>query len=173
MSPVGFAMSELSKVVQRCNPDFDAARAISWQVEGPVAESWQQWMKGLFEPLLLPHILRVLDFSARQSAREIILLDAELHRSLQPWPRQHSLEAGRSLLQQSTPRGERVTARLQEAIQNWRCIWAFCDFVCRPMRARFRFLFGPRSLVTWYRSYLSARRTKPVGRNYLKPLSDQ
>jgi len=117
MSPVGFAMSELSKVVQRCNPDFDAARAISWQVEGPVAESWQQWMKGLFEPLLLPHILRVLDFSARQSAREIILLDAELHRSLQPWPRQHSLEAGRSLLQQSTPRGERVTARLQEAIQ--------------------------------------------------------
>ena len=117
MSPAGFAMSELSKVVQRCNPDFDAARAISWQVEGPVAESWQQWMKTSFEPLLLPHLLRVLDFSARQSAREIILLDAELNQSLPPGSRQRSIEAGRSLLQQSTPRGERLMARLQEAIQ--------------------------------------------------------
>jgi hypothetical protein len=117
MSPAGFAMSELSKVVQRCNPDFDAARAISWQVEGPVAESWQRWMKTSFEPLLLPHLLRVLDFSARQSAREIILLDAELNRSLPPGSRQGSVEAGRSLLQQRTPRGERLMARLQEAIQ--------------------------------------------------------
>jgi hypothetical protein len=117
MSPAGFAMSELSKVVQRCNPDFDPARAISWQVEGPVAESWRQWMKTSFEPLLLPHLLRVLDFSARQSAREIILLDAELNRSLPPGSRQRSVEAGRSLLQQSTPRGERLMARLQEAIQ--------------------------------------------------------
>ena len=110
-------MSELSKVVQRCNPDFDPARAISWQVESPVADSWQQWMKDLFEPVLLPHLSRVLDFAARQSAREIILLDAELHGSLGPWPRQHSMEAGRLLLQQSTPRGERLMARLQEAIQ--------------------------------------------------------
>src|ERR1700693_4926943 len=117
MSPAGFAMSELSKIVQRCNPDFDSARAISWQVEGPVAESWQQWLKTLFEPLLLPHLLRVLDFSARQSAREIILLDAELNQSLPPGSRQRSIEAGRSLLQQSTPRGERLMARLQEAIQ--------------------------------------------------------
>ena len=117
MSPAGFAMSELGKVVQRCNPDFDPARAISWQVESPVADSWQQWMKDLFEPVLLPHLSRVLDFAARQSAREIILLDAELHGSLGPWPRQHSMEAGRLLLQQSTPRGERLMARLQEAIQ--------------------------------------------------------
>jgi hypothetical protein len=117
MSPAGFAMSELSKIVQRCNPDFDSSRAISWQVEVPVQDSWQQWMKLLFEPILLPHLLRVLDFSARQSAREIILLDAELNRSLQPWPRQRSVDAGRSLLQQSTPRGERLMARLQEAIQ--------------------------------------------------------
>jgi hypothetical protein len=117
ISPAGFAMSELSKVVQRCNPDFDSARAISWQVGLPVADSWQQWMKALFEPLLLPHLLRVLDFSARQSAREIILLDAELNQSMEPWPRKRSVEAGRLLLQQSTPRGERLMARLQEAIQ--------------------------------------------------------
>src|ERR1700730_16912359 len=100
ISPAGFAMSELSKVVQRCNPDFDAARGISWQVEGPVEESWQHWMKSSFEPLLLPHLSRVLDFSARQSAREIILLDAELDRNMKPWSRQRSAEAGRLLLQQ-------------------------------------------------------------------------
>jgi hypothetical protein len=117
MSPTGFAMSELSKIVQRCNPDFDSARAISWQVEGPVADSWQRWMKALFEPVLLPHLLKVLDLSARQSAREIILLDAELNQRLKPWPRQRSIEAGRLLLQQSTPRGERMMARIQEAIQ--------------------------------------------------------
>ena len=130
-------MSELSKVIQRCNPDFDAARAISWQVEGPVAESWQHWMKSLFEPLLLPHLLRVLDYSARQSAREIILLDAELNRNLTPWPRQRSVEAGRLLLQQSTPRGERLMARLQEAIQTGTRIWAFRDLLWRPMRRIF------------------------------------
>jgi UreF-like urease accessory protein len=117
MSPAGFAMSELSKIVQRCNPDFDSARAISWQVEGPVADSWQRWMKALFEPVLLPHLLKVLDLAARQSAREIILLDAELNQRLKPWPRQRSIEAGRLLLQQSTPRGERMMARIQEAIQ--------------------------------------------------------
>ena len=110
-------MSELSKIIQRCNPDFDTARAISWQVEGPVEESWRGWIKELFEPLLLPHLLRVLEASARQSAREIIVLDVELNRSMKPWPRQRSIDAGRSLLQQSTPRGERLMARLQEAIQ--------------------------------------------------------
>lgn len=117
MSPAGFAMSELSKIVQRCNPDFDSARAISWQAEGSVADSWQQWLEALFEPLLLPHLWRVLDFSARQSAKEIILLDAELNRCMEPCPRQRSIEAGRLLLRQRTPRGERVMARLQEAIQ--------------------------------------------------------
>jgi hypothetical protein len=117
MTPASFAMSELSKVVQRCNPDFDPARPISWRVEGLAAESWQKWIKILFEPLLLPHLFRVLDYSARQSAREIILLDAELNRNLRPWPRRRSLEAGRCLLQQSTPRGERLMAKLQEAIE--------------------------------------------------------
>ncbi|MBV8378403.1 MAG: hypothetical protein JO279_15500 [Verrucomicrobia bacterium] len=110
-------MSELREVVQRCNPDFDPARAISWRVAGPVADSWQEWIKVLFEPLLLPHLCRVLDYSSRQSAREIILLDAELNGNLKAWPRRHSLEAGRSMLQHSTPRGERLMAKLQEAIE--------------------------------------------------------
>jgi hypothetical protein len=36
---------------------------------------------------------------------------------MEPWPRQHSIDAGRLLLQQSAPRGERLMVRLQEAIQ--------------------------------------------------------
>jgi hypothetical protein len=75
MSPAGFALGELSEVVRRCNPNFDAMRAISWQVEGLVVESWRLWLEELFQPLLLPHLSRVLDFATRQSMREIILLD--------------------------------------------------------------------------------------------------
>ena len=116
MSPAGFALSELSEVVRRCNPNFEAMRAISWQVEGPVGESWRQWLEALFEPVLLPHLWRVLAMSARQSSREIILLDTELDRSMKPWPRQASVDAGHLLLQESAPRGERVMAKLQEAI---------------------------------------------------------
>jgi hypothetical protein len=118
MSSADFAMSELTKIVQRCNPDFDSALAISWQVEGSVAESWQRWLEALFEPFLLPHLWRVLALSARQSVREIILLDVELNRNMEPWPRQRSIDAGRLLLRQRMPRGERVMARLQQAIQS-------------------------------------------------------
>jgi hypothetical protein len=117
MSSAGFAMSELTEIVRRCNPDFDSALAISWQVKGSVAESWQRWLEALFEPLLLPHLWRVLALSARQSVREIILLDVELNWSMEPWPRQRSIDAGRLLLRQRMPRGERVMARLQQAIQ--------------------------------------------------------
>jgi hypothetical protein len=115
--PAGFALGELSEIVRRCNPNFESMQAISWQVERSVEDSWRQWLEALFEPVLLPHLWRVLDLSARQSAKEIIVLDAELDRSMKPWPRQRSIDAGRLLLQQSTPRGERLMARLQEAIQ--------------------------------------------------------
>jgi urease accessory protein UreF len=114
-SPAGFAMSELSKVVERCNPDFDSMRAISWRTG---QETWVEWLRSLFEPILLPHLGRVLNFAERQSAREIILLDIELNRSLKPWARQSSADAGRLLLQRRTPRSERLMARIQEAIQS-------------------------------------------------------
>jgi len=117
MSPAGFALSELSEVVRRCNPNFDSMRAISWQVEGPVGDSWRHWLEDLFKPLLLPHLWRVLDFATRQSVREIILFDVELDKNMKPGPRQRSIEAGQLLLQQSAPRGERLMARLREAIQ--------------------------------------------------------
>jgi hypothetical protein len=107
----------LSDVLRSCKPNFECMRAISWQVEGPVRGSWRRWLEDVFEPVLLPHLWRVVDLSARQSAREIIGLDAELNGSMKSGPRQRSIDAGRLLLQQSTPRGERLMARLQEAIQ--------------------------------------------------------
>jgi hypothetical protein len=116
MSPAGFAVSELIEVVRRCNPNLDAIRAISWQVTGPVEASWQQWLDEVFEPLLLPHLRRVIDLSTRQSSKEIILLDLELDRNLEPWTRDKSLGAGTKFLQQTTLRAERLMAKLHEAI---------------------------------------------------------
>jgi hypothetical protein len=118
VSPAGPALSQLVEVVRRCNPNLSAIQAISWQVTGCVETSWQQWLDGLFEPLLLPHLGRVIDLSARQSSREIILLDLELDRNLEPWPRDRSLDAGLRFLQQGSLRAERLMAKLREAIGN-------------------------------------------------------
>jgi len=118
VSPAGLAVGQLIEVARRCNPNLDAIRALSWQVTAPVETSWQQWLDGLFEPLLLPHLRRVIDLSARQSSREIILLDLELDRNLEPWPRDKSLDAGIRFLQQTTLRAERLMAKLQEAIES-------------------------------------------------------
>ena len=118
MSPTGFAVSELIEVVRRCNPNLGALRAISWQVAGPVETSWQQWLVEIFEPLLLPHLRRVIDLSAKQSSKEIILLDLELDRNLEPWARDRSLEAGIRFLGQNALRAERLMAKLQEAIDS-------------------------------------------------------
>ena len=118
MSPAGFAVSELIEVVRRCNPNLGAIRAISWQVTGPVETSWQQWLVEIFEPLLLPHLRRVIDLSAKQSSKEIILLDLELDRNLEPSARDRSLEAGIRFLGQNALRAERLMAKLQEAIDS-------------------------------------------------------
>ena len=116
MSPAGFAVNELIEVVRRCNPNLNAIRAISWQVTGSVEASWQEWLDGVFETALLPHFWRVIDLSSRQSTKEIILLDLELDRNLDPWMRDRSINAGACFLQQTGLRAERLMAKLQEAI---------------------------------------------------------
>ena len=116
MSSAGFAVNELVGIVRRCNPNLDAIRAISWQVTGRMESSWQQWLEGTFAPLLLPHLLQVIDFSATQSSKEIISLDLKLDRNLEPWPRDRSLDAGMKFLHQSALQSERLMAKLQWAI---------------------------------------------------------
>ncbi|MBV8330930.1 MAG: hypothetical protein JOZ61_10755, partial [Verrucomicrobia bacterium] len=92
-------MNQISEIVARCSPDFDPAHPITWSAQDPGAESWEEWLQSLFGPVLLPHLWGVLDYSARQSAREILLLDVALNRELEPGPRQNSIAAGRFLLQ--------------------------------------------------------------------------
>jgi hypothetical protein len=118
MSPASLAVSELIEVVRRCNPNLDAIRAITWQVASPVEASWYRWLNAVFKPLLLPHLRRVLDLSARQSSKEIIVLDIELDRHLEPWIRDSSLKAGTKFLQQTGLRAERLMFKLHEAIDN-------------------------------------------------------
>ena len=110
-------MNQISEIVARCSPDFDPAHPITWSAQDPGAESWEEWLQSLFGPVLLPHLWGVLDYSARQSAREILLLDVALNRELEPGPRQNSIAAGRFLLQRQAPRGERLMARIRNAIQ--------------------------------------------------------
>jgi hypothetical protein len=116
VSSEGFAIIELGEVVRRCNPCLDAMRFISWTAENDVERSWLGWVEVCFEPVLLPHLQKVLEHAARQSAKEVILLDASLSQDLSGILRDRSIEAGRFLLQQKTPRGERMIARLQAAI---------------------------------------------------------
>ena len=127
-------MSELSKIIQRCNPDFDTARAISWQVEGPVEESWRGWMKELFEPLLLPHLLRVLEASARQSAREIIAAGRGVE------PEYETLAATAQYRCRASAASAKHAARRTTdgqaagSYSDRRRLWAFRDFVWGQMR---------------------------------------
>jgi hypothetical protein len=118
MSPASFAVSELIEIVRRCNPTLDGIRVITWQATGPLEASWAQWLEGVFEPLLLPHLRRVIDLSARQSSKEIILLDVELDRNLEAWTRGKSVEAGALFLQHVSLRAERLMVKLHEAIGN-------------------------------------------------------
>ncbi|HYY29869.1 MAG TPA: urease accessory UreF family protein [Chthoniobacterales bacterium] len=116
-SPARFAIGQIREIVARCNPDFDSARPLTWSAQGPAAKSWEEWLQSLFGPILLPHLRGVLDYAARQSAREILLLDVALNRELEPGPRQNSIAAGQTLLQRHAPRGERLITKIQDAIQ--------------------------------------------------------
>jgi hypothetical protein len=115
-SPAGFAYSELCDVIRRCNPTLEAMRVISWTIEGPVEQSWPDWYQNVFFPFLLPHLGQVLELAGRQSPKEIVSLDAKLDKDLPPLIRSASIEAGQFLLQDRTPRGERMISRIQNAI---------------------------------------------------------
>jgi hypothetical protein len=116
MSAASFAVSELSEVVNRCNPSFDLIGPISWRLRGSARKSWVNWLDLVFEPVLLPHLWYVLDYAYRQSANEIIALDAELGKQLDVWSGRRSIEAGRTLIQQRAPRSDRVIGRFRAAI---------------------------------------------------------
>jgi hypothetical protein len=70
-----------------------------------------------FGPLILPHLAEVVDLAVRHSLREIIFLDRSLEQFLGPSLSQRSKLAAERLLQARPPKGDRMVARLQEAIR--------------------------------------------------------
>lgn len=118
-------MNELYQVVSRCNPSLDLVRALTWDLEGDAQTSWLGWLGAVFEPLLLPHLSQVLEFASRQSLREVVGRDVDLHRYLPASIKEPSISAGRLLLQTSPPRGDRLLARLQDAIENGTAVGHF------------------------------------------------
>ena len=123
--PTACPMNELDQVVNRCNPNLDLIRALTWDLEGDAPASWFRWVDAVFEPLLLPHLSQVLEFASRQSLREIIVCDLDLDRYLPAGARESSISAGRLLLQAFPPRGDRLLTRLQEAIDHGRAAGHF------------------------------------------------
>jgi hypothetical protein len=124
-SPAGFAYSELYDVIRRCNPTLDSMQVISWSVEGALEQSWSEWHQSVFLPFLLPHLGQVLELAGRQSPKEIVVLDAKLDAALPSLTRSRSIASGRYLLQDRTPRGERMISRLQDAIDDGRAFGHF------------------------------------------------
>jgi UreF-like urease accessory protein len=118
-------MNELYQVVSRCNPSLDLIRALTWDLDGDAQTSWLSWLGTVFEPLLLPHLGQVLEFASRQSLREVVVRDVDLHRYLPPKVREPSISAGRLLLQAIPPRGDRLLARLQDAVDNGTAVGHF------------------------------------------------
>lgn len=118
-------MNDLSKVVNRCNPSLDLIRAVTWNLEGDAETSWLNWLDAVFAPFILPHLAQVLEFASRQSLREVVVCDVDLHRHLPASIKGPSISAGRLLLQASPPRGDRLLARLQEAIDQGRAAGHF------------------------------------------------
>lgn len=116
LPPIACAMNELDQVVNRCNPSLDLIRALTWDLDGDAQTSWLHWVDAVFEPLLLPHLAQVLEFASRQSLREVVARDLDLHRDLPASVKEPSISAGRLLLQAFPPRGDRLLTRLQEAI---------------------------------------------------------
>ncbi|MBV9674205.1 MAG: hypothetical protein JO076_15445, partial [Verrucomicrobia bacterium] len=122
ISGAGFALNKLYEVGRRCNPCLAIThpvcwRPVSWHSDRDVEASWAFWIDTFLRPILLPNFWLVLIHTYRQQSREIIALDAELHLQLNLWQREQSLRAGRKLLQELTPRGERILSRLEQAIK--------------------------------------------------------
>ena len=136
MSPAGFAMSELSKLSN------DAIRTSNlrgrshgrskarWRIAG--GSGWKTCLSRAASASLAS-----AGFFGTPICERDHCAGCGVGPGMKPWPRQRSIDAGRLLLQQSTPRGERLMARLQEAIQAGAAVWAFRDFVRRQVRGIF------------------------------------
>jgi hypothetical protein len=116
-SCTGAGIEELVRVIDRCGIGVRLSEGILWRAGTDPERNWRSWQTLQFEPLILPHLAEVVDLAARQSLREIVYLDRSLHQFLGSSLSHGSQLATGRLLQARPPKGDRMVARLQEAIR--------------------------------------------------------
>jgi hypothetical protein len=110
-------VEELVRVIDRCGIGAPLAEGILWRAGADPERNWRSWQTSQFEPLILPHLAEVIDLAVRHSLREIVFLDRSLHQFLSSSLSHRSQLAAERLLQARPPKGDRMVARLQEAIR--------------------------------------------------------
>ena len=115
-------MQQLVQIVHRCNPKADSVGQITWAPGSPskVTESWQEWLRLCFQPVLLPHLIAAFQTAQAQALRELCRTAADLDAQLAPAERVRSLNAGAVLLFQKPPHGDRVQERFAAEVRSGR-----------------------------------------------------
>jgi hypothetical protein len=113
----GTGVEELVRVINRCGVGVTFTEGVLWRAGADPAANWQSWQTLLFGPVILPHLVEVVDFALRQSLREIIQMDRSLEQYLSPALSARSQLAAARLCQGRPPRGDRMVSRFQDAIQ--------------------------------------------------------
>jgi hypothetical protein len=113
----GTGTEELIRVIDRCGVGAAFSEGVLWRAGTDPAANWRSWQTLLFGPVVLPHLAEVVDLALRHSFREIVLLDRSLQQFLNSSLSRRSQLAAERLLQARPPKGDRMVARLQQAIR--------------------------------------------------------
>jgi hypothetical protein len=112
-------MQQLIQIVYRCNPKAGAVGQITWAPASPsdVTNSWQEWLRLCFQPVLLPYLISGFQTAQAQALRELCRTAAGLDAQLSPAERVRSLNAGAVLLFQKPPHGDRFQERFAAEVR--------------------------------------------------------
>jgi hypothetical protein len=113
----GAGIEELVRVINRCGVGITFTEGVLWRAGSDPAANWLSWQTLLFSPIVLPHLVEVVDLALHHSFREIVIADRSLEQSLNPVLSGRSQHAARRLCQGRPPKGDRIVARFQAAIQ--------------------------------------------------------
>jgi hypothetical protein len=116
-SCTGTGIEELIRVIDRCGIGVAFTEGVLWRAGADPERNWRSWQTLQFGPLILPHLAEVVDLAVRHSLREIVFLDRSLQQFLGSSLSHRSQLAAERLLQARPPKGDRMVARLQEAIR--------------------------------------------------------
>jgi hypothetical protein len=116
-SCTGTGIEELVRVIDRCGIGAPLNQGILWRAGTDPERNWRSWQTLQFKPFILPHLAEVVDLAVRHSLREIVYLDRSLQQFLSSSLSHRSQRAAGQLLQARPPKGDRMLARLQEAIR--------------------------------------------------------